>query len=60
MIKIDWFILLLAFITVGGLSYGAGKIGFTNLWGFDNNDKSDSNLIMLSNGRIVKPDRKVQ
>lgn len=35
MIKIDGFVLLLAFITVGGLCYGAGQIGFKNLWGFD-------------------------
>lgn len=33
MIKIDGFVLLLAFITVGGLCYGAGQIGFKNLWG---------------------------
>lgn len=60
MIQIDGFLFLMGAIGYGALCYGAGKIGFTNLWGFDNNDKSDSNLIMLSNGRIVKPDRKVQ
>ncbi|WP_436629549.1 hypothetical protein [Latilactobacillus sakei] len=60
MIKIDGFVLLLAFITVGGLCYGAGKIGFKNLWGFDSNDKSNSNVIKFIGGRYVKPDRKAQ
>lgn len=59
MIEIDGFILLLAFITVGGLCYGAGKIGFKNLWGFDD-DKSNSNVIKFIGGRYVKPNRKAQ
>ncbi|WP_424349227.1 hypothetical protein ACPBEH_11155 [Latilactobacillus sp. 5-91] len=59
MIKIDGFILLLAFITVGGLCYGAGKIGFKNLWGFDD-DKSNSNVIKFDGRRYVRPDRKAQ
>ena len=59
MIKIDGFVLLLAFITVGGLCYGAGKIGFKNLWGFDD-DKSNSNVIKFIGGRYVKPNRKAQ
>jgi len=59
MIKIDGFVLLLAFITVGGLCYGAGKIGFKNLWGFDD-DKSNSNVIKFIDGRYVKPNRKAQ
>lgn len=60
MIEIDGFILLLAFITVGSLCYGAGKIGFKNLWGFDNDDKSNSNVIKFIGGRYVRSDRKAQ
>jgi len=59
MIKIDGFVLLLAFITVGSLCYGAGKIGFKNLWGF-NDDKPNSNVIKFIDGRYVRPNRKVQ
>lgn len=59
MIKIDGFVLLLAFITVGGLCYGAGKIGFKNLWGFDD-DQSDSNVIKFDGRRYVRSDRKAQ
>lgn len=59
MIKIDGFVLLLAFITVGGLCYGAGQIGFKNLWGFDD-DQSDSNVIKFIDGQYVRPNRKVQ
>ncbi|MCP8851517.1 hypothetical protein [Latilactobacillus sakei] len=59
MIKIDGFVLLLAFITVGGLCYGAGKIGFKNLWGFDD-DKSNSNVIKFDGRRYVRPNRKAQ
>ncbi|KHO13300.1 major facilitator superfamily permease [Latilactobacillus curvatus] len=59
MIKIDGFVLLLAFITVGGLCYGAGQIGFKNLWGFDD-DQSDSNVIKFIDGRYVRPNRKAQ
>lgn len=56
MIKIDGFVLLLAFITVGGLCYGAGQIGFKNLWGFDD-DQSDSNVIKFDSSRHVRPSR---
>lgn len=59
MIKIDGFVLLLAFITVGGLCYGAGKIGFKNLWGFDD-DKSNSNVIKFDGRRYVRPNRKAR
>ncbi|MCS8616998.1 hypothetical protein [Latilactobacillus curvatus] len=59
MIKIDGFVLLLAFITVGGLCYGAGQIGFKNLWGFDD-DQPNSNVIKFIDGRYVRPNRKVQ
>lgn len=59
MIQIDGFILLLAFTTIGGLCYGAGKIGFKNLWGFDD-DKSNSNVIKFIDGRYIKPNRKAQ
>ncbi|WHQ78111.1 hypothetical protein QFC96_09805 [Latilactobacillus curvatus] len=59
MIKIDGFVLLLAFITVGGLCYGAGQIGFKNLWGFDD-DQSDSSVIKFIDGRYVRSNRKAQ
>ncbi len=59
MIKIDGFVLLLAFITVGGLCYGAGKIGFKNLWGF-NDDKPNSNVIKFDGRGYVRPNRKAQ
>ncbi|WP_424349618.1 hypothetical protein ACPBEH_02620 [Latilactobacillus sp. 5-91] len=59
MIQIDGFIFLLLLISVAVLCYGAGKIGFKNLWGFDD-DKSNSNVIKFIDGRYVKPNRKAQ
>ncbi|KGB13873.1 hypothetical protein [Latilactobacillus sakei] len=59
MIQIDGFIFLLLLISVAALCYGAGKIGFKNLWGFDD-DKSNSNVIKFIGGRYVKPNRKAQ
>lgn len=60
MIQIDWFIFLLIIAIVLLLGYGVGSIGFKNLWGFDNDDKSNSNVIKFIGGRYVKPDRKAQ
>ena len=59
MIQIDCFVFLLLLTSVAALCYGAGKIGFKNLWGFDD-DKSNSNVIKFIGGRYVKPDRKAQ
>ncbi|XRJ96360.1 hypothetical protein ACPBEI_08145 [Latilactobacillus sakei] len=60
MIEIDWFIFLLIIAIVWLLGYGVGSIGFKNLWGFDNNDKSNSNVIKFIGGRYVRSDRKAQ
>lgn len=60
MIEIDWFIFLLIITIVWLLGYGIGSIGFKNLWGFDNNDKSNSNVIKFIGGRYVRSDRKAQ
>ncbi|MFL2063266.1 hypothetical protein ACEN4E_04920 [Latilactobacillus sakei] len=59
MIRIDCFVFLLLLTSVAALFYGAGKIGFKNLWGFDD-DKSNSNVIKFIDGRYVKPNRKAQ
>lgn len=59
MIQIDGFLFLMGAIGYGALCYGAGKIGFKNLWGFDD-DKSNSNVIKFISGRYVKPNRKAQ
>ncbi|MDG2979651.1 hypothetical protein KNP65_06790 [Latilactobacillus curvatus] len=59
MISIDWFFFLLLIVTVAAMGYGAGSIGFKNLWGFDD-DKSDSNVIKFDGSRYVRPDRKAQ
>lgn len=60
MIEIDWFIFLLIITIVWLLGYGIGSIGFKNLWGFDNNGKSNSNVIKFIGGRYVRSDRKAQ
>ncbi|WGI18587.1 hypothetical protein [Latilactobacillus sakei] len=59
MIQIDGFVFLLLLTSVAALFYGTGKIGFKNLWGFDD-DKSNSNVIKFIDGRYVKPNRKAQ
>ncbi|GEP20636.1 hypothetical protein ACEN4A_05075 [Latilactobacillus sakei] len=59
MIQIDGFIFLLLLISIAALCYGAGKIGFKNLWGFDDGE-SNSNVIKFIDGRYVKPNRKAQ
>ena len=59
MIQIDGFVFLLLLTSVAALFYGAGKIGFTNLWGF-NDEKSNSNVIKFDGRRYVRPNRKAQ
>ncbi|WP_308902681.1 hypothetical protein [Latilactobacillus curvatus] len=57
--NVDLIGLILVVGTLVALSYGAGKIGFKNLWGFDD-DQSDSNVIKFIDGRYVRPNRKAQ
>ena len=57
--NVDLFGLILVIGTLVVFSYGAGKIGFKNLWGFDD-DKHDSNVIKFIDGRYVRPNRKAQ
>ena len=52
-------LILFGIIPVGGVGYLIGKIGFKNLWGYDD-DKSDRNVIKLSNNQYVRPNRKAQ
>ena len=57
--NVDLIGLILVVGTLVALSYCAGKIGFKNLWGFDD-DQSDSNVIKFIDGRYVRPNRKAQ
>ena len=57
--NVDLFGLILVIGTLVVFSYGTGKIGFKNLWGFDD-DKPDSNVIKFIDGRSVRPNRKAQ
>lgn len=59
MIQMDLGIFIILIVTVVALSYGAGSIGFKNLWGFDD-DKSNDNVIKFVNGRYVRSNRKAQ
>lgn len=54
--NVDLFGLILVVGTLMALSYGAGKIGFKNLWGFDD-DKPNSNVIKFDSSRHVRPSR---
>lgn len=57
MISIDWFVFLLITVTLFGLGYAVGEIGFKNLWGYDDDDQSDSNVIKFDSSRHVRPSR---
>lgn len=57
--NVDLIGLILVVGTLVVLSYGAGKIGFKNLWGYDD-DQSNSNVIKFIDGRYVQPNRKAQ
>lgn len=58
--NVDLFGLILVIGTLMALSYGAGKIDFKNLWGYDDDDQSNSNVIKFIDGRYVRSNRKAQ
>lgn len=59
MIQMDLGIFIILIVTVVALSYGAGSIGFKNLWGYDD-DKSNDNTIKFDSNRYVRHSRKAQ
>lgn len=45
-------LILCGFIPVAVIAYLIGKVGFKNLWGYDD-DKPNSNVIKFIDGRYV-------
>lgn len=52
-------LILCGFIPLAVIAYLIGKVGFKNLWGYDD-DKPNSNVIKFIDGRYVRPNRKAQ